>query len=519
MSAPRTRSRTPAETTQTEVVSRQRRRPSASPPSAVDETPPPANQDRRDAVAANPTLRSTNSQTSSSAKKTKAKPKTESAHRTTAIQRERIRGYPEKLFIYRHNASPYWWVRYWEKGKTFRKSTKTERKQDAIAFAKQYFADLKHQIQHGKVTVRSASSYESVLKSLLSAEYAKMLRGQLSKITYDNHVYRYKKKITPYFSAFDVEEISFQNASEFLVDLSEDDLSPSTISAYIRLLRKVLQHAARQGLIKSIPEMPKVSVEDTPRGWFTPLEYRVLYRAASKLAGKRYEIRKYFDEKSRTKTQYVEANSSEARLGELMRHVDITKDLRLLIVFMVNSYIRPTDIKFAQHKHVDVIDNQYRYLRLRLPPTKKHSNPITTMERAVNVYARICDHQRRLRGKIDPDDYLFLPEYGNAQREYALKQLQRQFEVLMYETGLKIGSGGEPRTLYSLRHTCIMYRLMFGEAINTLVLARNARTSPEMIDRFYAKPLSGEMNIDMLLSRRRRVVPKRSEEEPLPSPM
>ena len=55
----------------------------------------------------------------------------------------------------------------------------------------------------------------------------------------------------------------------------------------------------------------------------------------------------------------------------------------------------------------------------------------------------------------------------------------------------------------SLRHTAIMYRLLFGDGINTLALARNARTSVEMIDRFYAKPLSGEMNIAMLQSRRR----------------
>jgi hypothetical protein len=40
--------------------------------------------------------------------------------------------------------------------------------------------------------------------------------------------------------------------------------------------------------------------------------------------------------------------------------------------------------------------------------------------------------------------------------------------------------------------------------INTLVLARNARTSVEMIDRFYARPLSGEVNIDVLQSKRRR---------------
>jgi len=90
------------------------------------------------------------------------------------------------------------------------------------------------------------------------------------------------------------------------------------------------------------------------------------------------------------------------------------------------------------------------------------------------------------------------------QRDYALKQLQRQFDVLLEVSGLRTGVDGESRSLYSLRHTSIMYRLIFGESINTLVLARNARTSPEMIDRFYARPLSGEMNVDMLQSRRRR---------------
>jgi hypothetical protein len=44
---------------------------------------------------------------------------------------------------------------------------------------------------------------------------------------------------------------------------------------------------------------------------------------------------------------------------------------------------------------------------------------------------------------------------------------------------------------------------MFGRAVDTLTLARNARTSPEMIDRFYAAPLQGEMNIGELQSKRR----------------
>ena len=62
---------------------------------------------------------------------------------------------------------------------------------------------------------------------------------------------------------------------------------------------------------------------------------------------------------------------------------------------------------------------------------------------------------------------------------------------------------GDPRTIYSLRHSSIMFRLLYGASIDTLKLARNARTSPEMIDRFYAAPLMGEMAIQELQAKRR----------------
>ena len=49
-----------------------------------------------------------------------------------------------------------------------------------------------------------------------------------------------------------------------------------------------------------------------------------------------------------------------------------------------------------------------------------------------------------------------------------------------------------------------MYRLMYGEGMDLLTLARNARTSPEMIDRHYASKLTGEHNIAMIQSDRRK---------------
>lgn len=49
-----------------------------------------------------------------------------------------------------------------------------------------------------------------------------------------------------------------------------------------------------------------------------------------------------------------------------------------------------------------------------------------------------------------------------------------------------------------------MYRLLYGEGIDLLTLARSARTSVAMIEKFYASNLTGEMNVVMLQSRRLR---------------
>jgi len=66
------------------------------------------------------------------------------------------------------------------------------------------------------------------------------------------------------------------------------------------------------------------------------------------------------------------------------------------------------------------------------------------------------------------------------------------------DTQLHVGKDGTQRTLYSLRHTAIIYRLLFGGDINLLSLARNARKSVTMIERFYACQLEGNLVINEL---------------------
>ena len=344
--------------------------------------------------------------------------------------------------------------------------------------------------------------FRKVTNLLMEFERAKVERKQLAKLTYQNIELRMDKHILPFFGHMDILSINYKILDEFLQMLSklEPKLSISTISNYMGLVRKVLQHAARYSYVKHIPEFPRVGVEDRPRGWFNVGEYKEITKISKKFAGKRIEWR--FHGEKEEETYFCEVGGKHSSNDRLIKRYQMTKDLSDLIVFMVNSYIRPTDIRNMQHKHVEVIKREWTYLRLTLPPSKGHSFPITTMPWAVKVYERICRRQEIELGRpVEPTDYVFMTQAKS--RDNALKSLAKQFDIVLDATRLKVSNLGEPRSLYSLRHSSIMFRLMFGRTVDTLTLARNARTSPEMIDRFYAAPLQGEMNIGELQSKRR----------------
>jgi len=123
------------------------------------------------------------------------------------------------------------------------------------------------------------------------------------------------------------------------------------------------------------------------------------------------------------------------------------------------------------------------------------------MQAAVAVYERLLvDH--KARGLARDNDYLFLPEMTD--RGKALELLGWQFKHCQTLAGVGNNkANGSARTLYSLRHTAITFRLLYGRKIDLLTLARNARTSVEMVEKFYSSDLSAEMNIDLLQGSRR----------------
>ena len=92
-------------------------------------------------------------------------------------------------------------------------------------------------------------------------------------------------------------------------------------------------------------------------------------------------------------------------------------------------------------------------------------------------------------------DYIFLAHYTN--RATAARVFQLQFNLLLERTGLKYDlMTNTDRSVYSLRHTAICMRIILSHGqVNIFNLAKNAGTSVNQIERFYARhlPLSREM--------------------------
>jgi integrase len=403
-------------------------------------------------------------------------------HRTMPIagSLQKISGFGT-LTIYKMEASPFWYVRYYEDGKIIRRSLKVADKKVAIAAAKKLFVDIKHH-QMNKLPFTKTSGFEVCARGLLKENAARAARGELSEQKQQLDAARLRSDLMPHFGKYEIADINYAIISDYLNKLSTParPLSINTLKIHLSHIKTILRYAQRVGVLNALPAFPTLKTIDTPRAWFNSAEYTKLHRTCDANIGKVFK-------KAGTK-------------GEQRRNITITQELYDLILFMTNSFIRPTDIKVLQHKHIAVIRGEQTYLRLTHPPTKSHGSPVVTMPEAVEIYDRLLERQRK-EGFGEPGDYLFQPEH-HENRDYALRTITRQFDQLLTIANLKKTASGESRTLYSLRHTCIMFRLTKGDNVALLTLARSARTSTEMIDRFYAKHLHAEMNIQQLQSMR-----------------
>jgi integrase len=399
---------------------------------------------------------------------------------------------PEKLVIFRVENSKFWWTRVYLNGRMFVKSTGIvdERNNQRLAFefAKTFYNDcLLDQRPNPKSNVKTTQF------SVLAASLVETERTTAKESLYKNDLGKINGLLIPHFGEKKIADIEYQDLVGLLEELNSKDLAPATKKSYMSLMSKIFKYAVQEGALKAIPPFPK-------------LKERL----------KTKESRDYL-----AWGEYVKLNKAVLgleKLGEKVRGIPVTEELMLLNKFMVNSFLRPTDIRVLKHKHVkkktdvDENGNKVTWLVLSHPATKTTAQEVQTMPDCVEIYDDLVKYRKKekaqkiaeaktishagLRKKaiekleaynpVDPDEFVFFPYYPN--RTTMMSVWGKLFRAVLEKSKIE-ETTGKNISLYSLRHTSIMYRLMYGK-VDTLILAKNARTSQGVIEQFYGAHLT-----------------------------
>ena len=383
------------------------------------------------------------------------------------------------LAIYKVKASPFWQVRIRDPRikRYIVRSTKETSRIQARAAAR----ELAHEVLGNEKRVEREFTFRYYASRLIAKGERLIAQGERNanyvrtiRLCLNNPEWGLEKA----FHVRDVRELKTRDYQEFMDKLAKKrpDLSTSTRNMLTATFRNVLKVARDDGVIDSIPATPRTRQQDNPRSYFAfhPLVakendvYQAILKAAQELAAEEH----------------------------VTRGVPVTDELYDLILFTTHSFVRPivSELYALKHKDVTVADDPRRLL-LTIRNGKTGFRVANTMPAAVSVYDRI---KQRHTG-AGPDDYLFFPDYEN--RETASKIVQRQFREVMKRAGVEDDPSTKVKyTIYSLRHTAICMRLVLSHGqVNIYNLAKNAGTSVEQIERFYAKrlPLSREMAINL----------------------
>lgn len=152
---------------------------------------------------------------------------------------------------------------------------------------------------------------------------------------------------------------------------------------------------------------------------------------------------------------------------------------------MVNTGLRPDEALRLEFRDVAVVTDKAtgeRILEIEVRG-KRGVGYCKSMPGAVTPFQRL-----QKRNSSAPTDKLF-PSF---QREL--------FNTILDELNLKTDRDGQRRTAYSLRHTYISMRLMEGADIYQI--AKNCRTSVEMIEKFYASHIKNMIDASAINVRR-----------------
>jgi len=391
----------------------------------------------------------------------------------TAVTHDLMGG---KLHVYKRDGSRFWQCSAYEAGKNRRVSTKEESLAQAKQVAEDWYLELRGKLRTGEI--KSEKTFKEAAAQF-EREYEIITQGQRNPRYVEGHKRRLKIHLIPFFGSMGLSEITPGQVQEYRIHRHEATTiergkppARSTMHQEIVCLRQVLKTAVRHGWLKYMPDLSEPygsSGKVAHRAWFSPEEYKQLYEATRR-----------------------RAQSPKRRCYKWE-----SQQLHDFVLFMANTGLRPDEAMRLEYRDVTIVEDDHsgdEILEI-VVRGKRGVGYCMSMPGAVTPYKRLLK-----RNKPEDETELIFPKHH--------RQL---FNTILKEENLKFDREGNRRTAYSLRHTYICLRLMDGADIYQI--AKNCRTSVEMIERHYAVHLRTTLDTAAINVRRSRPRKSNNKEE------
>lgn len=262
----------------------------------------------------------------------------------------------------------------------------------------------------------------------------------------------------------------------------------STLHNEIVTLRQALKTANRHGWLAFVPDLSppyRTSGKIVHRPWFSPAEYKQLYEATRAYAREPFHA-------------HYKWNAEQ---------------VHDYVLFMANTGLRPDEAGNLEHRDVEIVEDEAtgeRILEIEVRG-KRGVGFCKSMPSAVRPYERLLARAKPADGETRREGQRRRREGGEAPESPKVEfpeptdpvfpgNHMKLFNGVLARAKLKLDRDGNRRTAYSLRHTYICMRLMEGADIYQI--AKNCRTSVEMIEKFYAAHIKNTLNAASINVRR-----------------
>jgi len=383
-----------------------------------------------------------------------------------------------KVHVYRRPNSSSWQCASYLAGRNRRTTTKEDSLSKAKEVAEDWYLQLRGKLRDGEL--KSGKLFREAGKLYLR-EFDIITQGERSPTYARGQHARTDGHLIPFFGNMVLPEITSGKVNEYRIRRLEESkaqrgkpLAHNTMHQEIVTLRQIFKTALRHGWIDHLPDLsepyrssPKIS----HRAWFSPEEYKQLYEATRKRA--------------------LDPKQPRFRWE--------AEQLHDYVLFATNTGLRPDEAMRLQFRDVMVVEDEgsgQTILEIEVRG-KRGVGYCKSTAGAVHPFERLKTRTRPDGGpgrsgsrtasiangewhEPGPTDLLF-PKWPRD-----------LFNAILEEEKLRTDRDGRPRTAYSLRHTYICLRLLEGADIYQI--AKNCRTSVEMIEKYYASHLKTRLD-------------------------